>query len=168
MSKVPALIARWRFSRSAAVAALVLAIPSLQGCDLTAGSGADACMTYWVSPTGNDATGDGSAGQPFASIGKAQLAVRDSPLRGQCKIAVNIEGGVYHLKAPLVFDARDSGAAVGEVVYQAAPDSKTPVVLSGGLDVSGFQCAGGRCVAQVPDLPAGVMPRQFYVDDHRA
>ena len=161
-------LARWRFSRGAAVVALVLAIPSLSGCDITSDSGTDACMTYWVSPTGSDAAGDGSAKQPFATIEKAQLAVRDDPMRGQCKIAVNIEGGVYHLTAPLVFDARDSGSANGEVVYQADPSSTSPVVLSGGLDVSGFQCSGTRCVAQVPDLPANIVPRQFYVDDHRA
>ncbi|MDA3876292.1 MAG: hypothetical protein PF483_04310, partial [Halothiobacillus sp.] len=163
MFKLPAPIARWRIVRRAAVVALVLAIPSLQGCNLSSDTSTDACMTYWVSPTGSDAGGDGSVGQPFASIKKAQMTVRDSPLRGQCKIAVNIEGGVYHLKAPLVFDARDSGALGEEVVYQAAPNRALPVVLSGGLDVSGFQCAGGRCVAQVPDLPSGIMPRQFYV-----
>lgn len=168
MSSFLAPNVRWRIARSVAVVALVLAIPSLQGCYLSSDTRTDACMTYWVSPTGSDTGGDGSAGQPFASIEKAQMTVRDSPLRGQCKIAVNIEGGVYHLKAPLVFDARDSGALGDEVVYQAAPNSVLPVVLSGGLDVSGFQCSGGRCVAQVPDLPSGIMPRQFYVDDHRA
>ncbi len=161
-------LARWRFSRAAGVVALVLAIPSLSGCNLSSDSRTDACMTYWVSPTGSDAAGDGSAKQPFATIEKAQFAVRGDPMRGQCKIAVNIEGGVYHLKAPLVFDARDSGSANGEVVYKADPGSTSPVVLSGGLDVRGFQCSGARCVAQVPDLPANIVPRQFYVDDHRA
>lgn len=142
----------------------------LQGCGGGSGPSApgDACATYWVSTAGNDATGDGSMGQPFATVDRARLAVRGDPRRGVCKIDVNIMGGVYALKAPLVFDPQDSGAPGREVVYQAAPGNNQPVVLSGGLPVSGFQCNGGRCVAPVPDLPSGVMPRQFYVDDQRA
>ncbi|ANJ67962.1 hypothetical protein A9404_11770 [Halothiobacillus diazotrophicus] len=169
MSLFFALSVRWRFARGVILAALVLALPTLQGCNSGSESAvSDACMTYWVSPTGSDDTGDGSAAHPFASIQKAQATIRDGGLRGQCKIAVNIAGGVYHLKAPLVFGPGDSGAKGAEIVYQAAPNSTQPVVLSGGLDIHDFQCSGGRCVAQVPDLPAGILPRQFYVDDHRA
>lgn len=155
--------------RTALGAVLLLSVLAVQGCG--GGSGAsttDACAAYWVSPSGSDSTGDGSIRHPFATIDRARLAVRNDSRKGECKIDVNIQGGVYALKAPLVFDAQDSGAPGHEVVYQAAPGNTQPVVISGGLPVAGFQCSGARCVAPVPDLPAGVMPRQFYVDDHRA
>jgi hypothetical protein len=169
MSNFPTLVSLLRIFHGVAAVAMVLAIPFLPGCNSKSDTGVtDECITYWVSPTGSDAESDGSATHPFASIDKARATIRDSSLRGQCKIVVNIEAGVYHLKAPLVFDAQDSGTMNGEVVYQAAPNNTAPVVLSGGLDVSNFQCASARCVVQVPDLPAGIMPRQFYVDDHRA
>lgn len=92
-----------------------------------------------------------------------------TPEKGACRIDVNIRGGVYALTAPLAFDAQDSGSPGHEVVYQGcARQRRKPVVISGGLRVTGFQCGGARCVASVPELPAGVMPRQFYVGDNRA
>lgn len=156
-------LARW----ARRLALLALGVAGLQGC----GGGADTggfCASYWVSPSGDDAGGDGSQAHPFASVDRARQAVRADARRAGCRIAVNIAGGTYALQAPLVFDAKDSGAPGREVVYRAAPGNTQPVLLSGGIPVNGFQCGGGRCVASVPQLPAGVLPRQFYVDDHRA
>ena len=155
--------------RAALGAVALLGVLVLQGCGGSSDkSPTEACAAYWVAPAGSDTAGDGSAGRPFASIDRARLAVRGDARRAACRIDVNIRGGVYALKTPLVFDAQDSGAPGREVVYQAAPGNTQPVLISGGLPVADFECRNGRCVASVPQLPAGVVPRQFYVDDQRA
>jgi hypothetical protein len=127
-----------------------------------------ACVVFWVSPSGDDVAGDGSGERPFKTIGKAKLAVRGHPSRGACPIDVNIRSGVYALTEALKFDAGDSGGPGGRISYQAAPGNPEPVVISGGLEIAGFSCAGGRCEARVDTLPERLMPRQFYVDDRRA
>ena len=127
-----------------------------------------ACATYWVSAAGDDTGGDGSSARPFRTLLQAKLAVRGNPLRGTCPINVNIRSGVYRLTEPLQFDERDSGGANGVIRYQADPDNIAAVVISGGLEISEFTCVGGRCEATVAGLPDKIVPRQFYVDDHRA
>ncbi|MGH8226014.1 MAG: right-handed parallel beta-helix repeat-containing protein [Gammaproteobacteria bacterium] len=128
---------------------------------------------YWVSTTGNDTTGDGSMSAPFRTLDRARQAVSADSKRGKCTIDVNVESGTYALTAPLKFDANDSGSPQAPVVYQAAPDSTAPVIISGGIpvsfaspcppDISGYKCSG-----TVTDLPPHTLPRQFYVDDKRA
>ena len=68
---------------------------------------------YFVSSTkGDDTSGDGSAAHPFATIQKAQQAVRthlaSSPaLAGN--VTVNIDVGKYYVPAGLNFSSLDSG-----------------------------------------------------------
>lgn len=145
----------------------------LTGCgpgSASSGSTQSACtQTYWVSTGGNDSSGDGSEAAPFLTLNRARQAVRADASRGQCAIDVNIESGTYALTAPLQFDAGDSGSINAPVTYQAAPGNASPVIISGGIPVTGFTCSNlNICTAAVPDLPAHVLPRQFYVNDQRA
>jgi hypothetical protein len=124
---------------------------------------------FYVSTSGNDDKGNGSAGAPFLTIDRARLAVRQSKQRGKSTITVNIEPGTYPLTTPIMFDPLDSGSKEAKVVYQAAPGSSSPLIISGGIPVTGFSCSSSNlCTASVPDLPEGIMPRQFYVNDQRA
>lgn len=125
------------------------------------------CENYWVSTVGNDVSGDGSASAPFQTLERAREAVHSNPRRGQCAIAVNIEPGTYTLTAPLVLNADDSGSTGAPVIYRAAPNSSSPVILSGGIPVN-LSCAGAVCTGTVPDLPPHTLPRQFYASDQRA
>lgn len=125
-------------------------------------------VDYWVSPQGNDQSESGTQANPFKTIERAQLAVRNNPQRGICGINVNIFGGVYTLTQPLVFTNLDSGSAKAQVVYQQAPNTSESVVISGGINITGFNCSSNTCTAAVPDLPSGIMPRQFYVNGTRA
>jgi hypothetical protein len=132
------------------------------------GNAAPCAIEYWVAPGGNDSW-SGSTLSPFMTLDRARLEVRNHKSRGACTIEVNLRGGVYRLTAPLHFDSMDSGAPRAEVVYQAAPGNTSPVIISGGIKVTGFSCAPSNiCTATVPDLPTGVMPRQFYVNGRRA
>lgn len=128
--------------------------------------------TYWVSPSGSDASGDGTESAPFLTIGRAQLAIRENKFRGKRTITVNIEPATYTLTAPLAFGPGDSGSKRAKVIYQAAPGANAPVVISGGVLLTNFTCniVGllNVCTASVPNLPAGEMPREFYVNDQRA
>jgi len=127
--------------------------------------------TYWVSPTGDDTTGDGTEAAPFLTIARAQGAVRQNKFRAKRTITVNIEPATYTLSAPLVFGPSDSGSKKAKVIYQAAPDANAPVVISGGVLLTDFTCnligLLNVCTTSVPNLPAGEMPREFYVNDQR-
>lgn len=79
---------------------------------------------YYVSPVGDD-TNPGTIEKPFASVQRAQGAVRRKPGN------VLLRGGVYYLTEPLVFRAEDSGTPTAHVVYEAYRDEQP--VLSGGV-----------------------------------
>ena len=69
----------------------------------------------WVSPSGSDTTGDGTAARPFGTLPRAQKAVRsiiaaDSGLLQTTNITVNVGPGVYYLPSGLHFMAADSGS----------------------------------------------------------
>lgn len=151
--------------------ALVSPLLLLGGCPkgVSPDAGRASCTSsYWVSTSGSDTSGDGSASAPFRTIDRARQAVRAAPDRGKCAIKVNVEAGTYALAAPLAFDAGDSGSAGAPVTYQAAPGSTAPVVISGGVPVALGCEASGVCTGTVADLPPYTLPRQFYVDGERA
>ena len=63
----------------------------------------------------------------------------------------------------------DSGSPRAKVVYRAAAGNSSPVIISGGIPVTDFSCTVGNiCTSSVTGLPAGLMPRQFYVNGQRA
>ena len=79
---------------------------------------------YYVAPAGDDANA-GTLARPFASLQRAQAAVRQKPG------AVYLRGGTYYLPATLVFTAQDSGTQDAPVIYEAYENEKP--VISGGV-----------------------------------
>ena len=73
----------------------------------------------YVSPDGNDETGDGSQTAPFASMDRAREAVRDMKKSGG-DIAVEFADGFYQLSDTVTFDENDSGSKNSKVIYRAA------------------------------------------------
>lgn len=124
----------------------------------------------FVSPTGSDASGDGSRAAPFASVARAQAAVRTlAPLSGD--VAVSLLAGSYTLAAPLVFGAADAAPPGLTITYRASPPGAA-VSLSGGTPVAGPW-------TRVAAPPGGTLPvyrasyggppsRQLVVDGRRA
>ncbi len=84
---------------------------------------------FYVSPTGNDAN-DGSLQAPFASIEKAQQAVRELDKTDKDGITVCLMEGEYRVSS-VVFSAEDSGTQDCPVTYCAYGDGE--VILNGGL-----------------------------------
>ncbi len=101
--------------------------------------------TFFVSPSGDDDWSGRCPTRPFATLRRAQQAVRRFKEKGRLPGAVRVllRGGIYQLDKPLVFTAADSGlpphGAGGErgVTYAAYP-GETPVI-SGGRLISGWR-----------------------------
>src|ERR1700746_3002280 len=79
---------------------------------------------YYVAPTGSDGN-SGTLEKPFATIQRAQQAVRQKPG------PVWLRGGTYYLTQKLIFNAEDSGSQAAPVVYQAFENEQP--VISGGV-----------------------------------
>lgn len=108
---------------------------------------------WWVATTGSDSTGDGSAANPWATIGKARDYIRANLLNvtQRADLVVNVRAGTY--VAPLAFSAADSGYN-GHVVHYLSYDGPGQAIISGGSTVSGWASSGPGFVADVPS--------QFY------
>src|SRR6478609_5981882 len=78
---------------------------------------------YYVAPSGDDSS-PGTLTQPFASLGRAQQAVRKKPG------TVFLRSGTYYLPETLVFTSADSGTTNAPTVFQAYR-GETPVISGG-------------------------------------
>lgn len=120
-------------------------------------------MILHVAPGGSD-HGDGSAAHPFASLPRAQAAVRT--LNRDHDVTVSIAPGTYRLSAPLVFTPEDGGQNGYTVRWQGAEGARP--ILSGGVAVDGWRLADrARGIWSAP-VPAGADPRQFGVNGRLA
>lgn len=131
---------------------------------LTATSAAVASVqaTFHVATNGNDAY-PGSETRPFATIERAQQAVRAINGQMTADIVVVLHGGTYRIGQTIVFDAADSGFSGHNAIYRAAKN-ETPI-LSGGKTIVGWQPdEKGRWKAPSPLDNF----RQLYVNGVRA
>jgi hypothetical protein len=103
----------------------------------------------------------------YRTIEEAQRAVREF-LKTQKQpgdVTVLIEGGAYYLTAPLRFAPEDSPVVQqSTVTYKPNPQSSTPVILSGGREVTGWRRDGQLWKAKVA---AGWNFRELFVNGHR-
>lgn len=111
-----------------------------------------------VSPAGSD-EGDGSAASPFASLMRAQQAVRT--LNRDHDVTLSLAAGVYRLEAPLRFTARDGGQNGYTVRWEGAPGMDT--MLSGGTPVTGWGLVDSQRNIWSARVPASMDPRQLSV-----
>lgn len=126
---------------------------------------------WYVAPWGQDQW-PGTMARPFATLARAQQAVRARTARMKSDIVVNLRGGTHTLTAPLRLaqPAGDSGRNGHRVIYQAygyGTPKQEPVTVSGGREISGWQPderTRGVWRAEV----GGLESRQLYVDDRRA
>ncbi|MFB6507090.1 MULTISPECIES: right-handed parallel beta-helix repeat-containing protein [unclassified Streptomyces] len=114
--------------------------------------------TLYAAPDGRGSTC--TAGRPCTPEGARDLARTET---GR-DVRVLLRNGTYELDEPLVLGAADSGGNGRTVTWTAAPGARP--VLSGGRDITGWrQNTDGTWTA---DAPAGVTPRQLFVDGRRA
>jgi hypothetical protein len=140
-------------------------------CAAANAAAAPAAIVFHVSPSGSDA-GSGSEAQPFATLARAQQAVRAATATMSQNVVVDVAAGNYRLSAPLQLSdaAGDSGENGHRVIYQAhgyGSASSDQVTISGGSVVTGWEPSGsvsGAWQAAVGDLET----RQLFVDGVRA
>ncbi|MEE1746794.1 right-handed parallel beta-helix repeat-containing protein [Streptomyces sp. JV184] len=135
---------------SAAVLAALLAAPAAQA--------APGARTLYAAPDGHGTSC--TVARPCTPEGARDRARTET---GR-DVRVLLKSGTYELDRPLELGAADSGKNGHTVTWTAAPGARP--VLSGGQDITGWrQNADGTWTAAVP---AGVVPRQLFVDGHRA
>ncbi|WP_271300503.1 right-handed parallel beta-helix repeat-containing protein [Sphingomonas sp. CV7422] len=111
-----------------------------------------------VAGTGSD-DGDGSAAHPFATLLRAQAAVRR--LNRDHDVTVRIAAGAYRLAAPLRFTADDGGQNGYTVRWEGAAGAYPTV--SGGVPVTGWTRADRGRDIWVAAIPRGSDPLQLSV-----
>ena len=134
-------------------------------------------VTLYIDPDGNDAwsgriasPNDARTDGPLASLHGAQAAVRQ--LKAQAATAgpimVEIAGGTYQQREPLVLTPADGGTAAVPIEYRARPGERP--IFEGGRVISGFILdKAGRWTTQIPEVAAGEWYfEQFYVNGQRA
>lgn len=92
---------------------------------------ANAQVTFYVKPTGDDRASGHSIPSAFATLERAKEAVRESRKKTRtAAVRVVIKGGTYPITHPLLFEPDDSGTQSAPVTYAAAPGET--VVITGG------------------------------------
>ncbi len=125
-------------------------------------------IEFNVSPVGKDSN-DGSSAAPFATVARAQKAVREALAAGaDDDLAVLLADGRHELADTLTFDFRDSAPAGRSVTYAAAENAAP--VLSGGRRITGWRVGeDGLWRTTLPDVARGGWYfRQLFVNGQRA
>jgi hypothetical protein len=126
------------FLKSGAALSLASSLPSIcKAAETVAGRDA---LEFFVSPTGSDENA-GTRSRPFATLVRAQKAVRKSRNHGQPKtVIVSLSRGWYLQDTPLVFVPEDGGSAGAPVVYRSIDES----MPGRGVPGQGAIITGGR------------------------
>ncbi|MDX2431378.1 MAG: right-handed parallel beta-helix repeat-containing protein, partial [Bacteroides sp.] len=83
---------------------------------------------FYISPNGND-NNPGTINEPFATVDKARLAVRELKKAKEGNIKVGLKGGKYVLRNTLIFSLDDSGSESQKITYKAV-EGEEPVLTS--------------------------------------
>ena len=110
-------------------------------------------VEFFVSPIGNDRS-RGTRGKPFATLAKAQRAVRALVQRGALPpggVTVWLAAGVYPLADTLAFTGADSGTPTAPITWRALPGDGA-ARLSGGTRLTDFAPVSDPAVrARLPE-----------------
>ena len=154
-----------------AVIAALLALSVFAGCAKTEKEHS-VSNTLYVSPSGSDTEGDGSAEKPFATLGRAKEQVRTLEKSGG-DIVVEVADGFYALDDTLTFGENDSGSKSCTVIYRAA-EGAHPVISGGKLFEGSWEVADevnwlkDGLVAYKAHLERDAKLRAIYVNGVRA
>lgn len=122
---------------------------------------------FYVSTSGND-TYPGTSEKPFATVGRAQSAVRELIKTIPGSVTVLVREGTYYLNNPLTFTSKDSVAEGDPITYRAYPGET--VTLSGGVQL---QCEwqsykDGIMMCRLPQAASGQLDfDQLFINGKR-
>lgn len=124
---------------------------------------ADRSFTVYVSPSGKDSNRGTTAGTAFATVHRAQTAMRAHSGGGTVLLAA----GVYFLTQTLTLNASDSGCAYATDPSDAAKGRSA--VLSGGALITDWSAGSdGKITAPLPTALQSAEFAQLWVDGARA
>ena len=145
---------------------LVFTLSSSKAKNIYASDNEQNTHNFFVSPNGNDSN-PGTKDKPFLTIRRAQAAVRGQLSNSEPEdITVWLAGGTYFLSETLHFGPEDSGLGQSFIHYRAEKGSNP--VISGGVEIKGWQKKDGFWVARVPPETAKQGFRELFVDGKRA
>ncbi len=133
------------------------------------------CETfYYVAPNGDDANGNGSEENPFATIQRARDEIRK--LQGNIPdggITVYLREGEYYQSETLEFTPEDSGKPGKPIVYTSYPGEQA--VITGAKDIDGwklleevpYMSEEAKGNLYVADIEKGWRFHDLYVDGER-
>ena len=116
-----------------------------------------------VAPAGRD-TGNGSRERPFATLARAQSAVRELKKTSSEPISVELAAGTYAFTTPLILTAEDSGRPEAPITYAAAPGAV--VRLTGSVALQPVWRPGRNGILQTA-IPPGLVFDQLFVNGTR-
>lgn len=122
--------------------------------------------TFYVSPTGNDSNNGETLSTPFATLTRAQQAVRDEIGAGMTgDIEVQLRGGTYYQAQSLTFTAADSGINGHKVVWRNYANEVPRLI--GGKRITGWQLfQNGIYRVHLPDVDNGTWDFRHLVEDN--
>ena len=125
---------------------------------------AAASDVVYVSPSGDDRGGDGSAAKPFVSLQRALDHAATLPKSDT--LYIKVRGGEYRLTEPIRVTPENSGSASAPVVVMR--DGAEPAVFRGSATFGGFEpCGEGVWRARVPFECRRAGFEQMYVGGER-
>jgi hypothetical protein len=132
--------------------------------EITTEAGQD--LEFYVAVTGNDSN-PGTMSQPFATLGRAQKAVRQAKRAAKSPLSVFVRGGTYYQYEPLTFRAEDSGSSAAPITYTAFRDEV--VTISGGrkLACDWRPYRDGILVTELPREGGGLNFGQLFINGER-
>jgi uncharacterized protein YjdB len=119
----------------------------------------------YIAPTGNDGN-PGTEQSPFATIARAQEAVRAWNASMSGDIEVLLRGGTYILDEAQHFTPADSGKNGYFVTYKSYPGEQA--VLSGGRTITGWTVFDADEGIYQANVGTSLATRQLFVDGIRA
>jgi hypothetical protein len=124
-------------------------------------------LKLYVSTFGDDAN-PGTKEKPFATLKRAQEAVRERTRPSLEGITVFFQAGTYYLDETLSFSSKDSGTSEGRVTFAAIEGES--VTLSGGrrLQCDWRPYKNGIMMCQLPQVKSGKLTfDQLFVNGKR-
>jgi hypothetical protein len=106
---------------------------------------------FYVSGSGNDRN-PGTKSAPFATLARAQQALRSWKKTASGPVVVEVRQGTYALDRPLVFSPEDSGSEASPVVFSASPGELVTISGSRTLDCRWKPYRDGILMCDLPGV----------------
>ena len=120
-------------------------------------------IDFFVSPNGNDTSGNGSLESPFKTIGRMKSILRTHPQKDKSNFTVYLRDGVYPVSETIIFDENDGGTDTFQIKYVSCQNEKP--VISGMIKVTDWSQVPGKPYYKATVSSVGF--RQLYVNGFR-